>query len=111
MLQYIQQATKNFFQPLYDAYDEKYTVIQGKIPESGFFTHSELQKLQSILADKINDTESIRLDFLENANYFKDIGKQYASTVCFKNHRKLKAEMKKLVALQQKVKHSLITMG
>ena len=119
MLQIIKQATKNFFNPFgklegWNDNEEDFTMIDGKVDEAAFLTAAELQYLRGILADKIKETEQSRRWYLEDAKGFKNVTHSWGEQVSkkyFKKHRKVKSDLKKLVKIQQKVKHSLITMG
>lgn len=116
MLQIIKQATKNFFNPFGklewgNGYEEDFTMINGKVEEGSFLTAAELQYLEHVLADRIVSTELIRKDFLSDGKFYKNVNKPELSKKYFKKHRKVKADLKKLVKVQQKIKHSLITMG
>ena len=116
MLQIIKQVTKNFFNPFGklewgNGYEEGFTMINGKVEEGAFLTAAELQYLRKIVADKINGQEGIRGLYLADAKYYKDVKQDVQAKYYFKQHRNIKAELKKLVKIQQKIKHSLITMG
>ena len=116
MLQIIKQATKNFFNPFgklegWNDNEEDFMMINGKVEEGAFLTAAELQYLRKILADKINEQEDIRGFYLADAKYYKEVNQEVQAKHYFKQHRKIKAELKKLVKIQQKIKHSLITMG
>lgn len=116
MLQIIKQATKNFFNPFGklewgNGYEEGFTMINWKVEEGAFFTQADVQYLEHVLADCIVSTELIRKDFLSDGKFYKRINKPELSKKYFKKHRKTKAELKKLVKIQQKIKHSLITIG
>lgn len=115
MLQIIKQATKNFFNPFgklegWNDNEGGFTMINGKVDEGAFLTAAELQYLKQILKDRINEDEFTRKSVLETAKVYKRIGDPF-SKQCFKMHRKVKSDLKKLVKIQQKIKHSLITMG
>ena len=115
MLQIIKQATKNFFNPFgklegWNDNEEDFTMINGEVEEGAFLTAAELQYLKQILKDRINEDEFTRKSVLETAKVYKRVGDPF-SKQCFKMHRKVKADLKKLVKIQQKIKHSLITMG
>ena len=115
MLQIIKQATKNFFNPFgklegWNNNEEDFTMVNGKVEEGAFLTAAELQYLKQILKDRINEDEFTRKSVLETAKVYKRIGDPF-SKQCFKMHRKVKSDLKKLVKIQQKIKHSLITMG
>ena len=114
MLQYIKQATKNFFNPFGklgrgNDHEEDFTMIDGEVDEGAFLTAAELQYLKQVLKDRINEEEFTRKSVLETAKVYKRVGDPF-SKQCFKMHRKVKADLKKLVKIQQKLKHSLITM-
>ena len=116
MLQIIKQATKNFFNPFWklegwNDNEEDVTMIDGKVEEGAFFSAAELHYLRKIVADKINEQEDIRGFYLVDAKYYKEVKQEVQAKHHFKQHRKIKAELKKLVKIQQKLKHSLITMG
>ena len=116
MLQIIKQATKNFFNPFGklewgNDYEEDFTMINGKVEEGAFLTAAELQHLRNIVADKINEQEDIRGFYLADAKYYKETNQEVQAKHSFKQHRKVKYDLKKLVMIQQKIKHSLITMG
>ena len=116
MLQIIKQVTKNFFNPFgklegWNDNEEDFTMIDGKVDEGAFLTAVELQHLRNIVADKINEQEDIRGFCLADAKYYKQVNQEVQAKQHFKQHRKIKAELKKLVKIQQKLKHSLITMG
>ena len=115
MLQIIKRATKNFFNPFGklewgNGYEEDFTMINERVEEGAFLTAAELQYLKGILKDRINEDELTRKSVLETAKVYKRIGDPF-SKQCFKMHRKVKADLKKLVKIQQKLKHSLITLG
>lgn len=114
MLQYIKQVTKNFFNPLGKLYwpdesPDEFVLVSGGIHEGAFFTQAELQYLKQILAERINKEEFTRKYVLETAKVYQRVGDPF-SKQCFKMHRKVRGNLKKLVKLQQKVKHSLVTM-
>ena len=116
MLQIIKRVTKNFFNPFGKlewgddfTYPEQLEV--RCITKEVVFTQAEVQYLRKVLADTINRQEEIRGFYLEDAKYYKELNKLELSKKGFKNHRKIKAELKKLVKIQQKLKHSLITVG
>lgn len=115
MLQYIKQVTKNFFNPfgkLYwpDESPDEFVLVNGGIHEGAFFTQAELQYLKQILAERINEEEFLRSSVLGAAKVYQQAGDP-RSKQFFKKHRKTKAKLKKLTKIQQKVKHSLVTMG
>lgn len=79
-------------------------------PEDSYFTQAEKNYLRLIIAEKINEQDDLRRQVLGTAKYYKEINGVY-SKVCFKTHRAIKADIKKLVALQKKIKHTLATRG
>ena len=80
------------------------------VPEDSYFTAAEKNYLQRLLAERINEQEELRQQVLGTAKYYKEVQGEY-SKMCFKTHRAIKADIKKLVALQRKVKHTLATRG
>jgi len=86
----------------------KFTEID---PADSYFTQAEKNYLQRLIADKINEQEDIRNDVLLDAKHYKKHNSKELSKKMFKFHRAIKADIKKLVALQKKIKHTLATWG
>lgn len=85
-------------------------ITDDRLEDAAYFTQAEKNYLQRLIADKINEQEELREQVLGTAKYYKEVNGTH-SKVCFKTHRALKADIKKLVALQKKIKHTLATRG
>ena len=72
-------------------------------------SQGELQMLQRIMARHIQAHEQVRKEFKEEALSYP-VGDEMRNML-FREHREIKAHLKKLSALQYRLKHKIATRG
>ena len=72
-------------------------------------SQSELQMLQRIVAQYIRTHEQVRKEFKEEALSYP-VGDEMRNML-FREHREIKAHLKKLSALQYRLKHKIAARG
>ena len=97
-------ATDNFGSALGFEYNEEYTD-----EESPWLSQAELQILQRIMAQYIRTHEQVRKEFKEEALSYP-VGDEMRNML-FREHREIKAHLKKLSALQYRLKHKIAAQG
>jgi len=111
----IRNFFKSFFQPIWnDEQEYWYTYTDrsrfGYYPnDSAYLSQRELQLLQSVLARNIRVVDQVRKEIKEEALMYEvgDIGRSHL----FKEHREVKAYLKKLAELQHRLKHKIAAIG
>ena len=84
--------------------DEIEVVLQEELLSQG-----ELQMLQRIMSQYIQTHEQVRKEFKEEALSYP-VGDEMRNML-FREHREIKAKLKKLSALQYRLKHKIATQG
>ena len=84
--------------------DEIEVVLQEEM-----LSQSELQMLQRIMARHIQVHEQVRKEFKEEALSYP-VGDEMRNML-FREHREIKAKLKKFSALQCRLKHKIATQG
>ena len=84
--------------------DEIEVVLQEEM-----LSQTELQMLQRIMAQYIRTHEQVRKEFKEEALSYP-VGDEMRN-VLFQEHREIKAKLKKLSALQYRLKHKIADRG
>ena len=84
--------------------DEITVVLQEELLSQG-----ELQMLQRIMSQYIQTHEQVRKEFKEEALSYP-VGDEMRN-VLFREHREIKAKLKKLSALQYRLKHKIAARG
>ena len=79
------------------------------VHEDEALTAAELQMLQRIMAQHIRTHEQVRKEFKEEALSYP-VGDEMRNML-FREHREIKAKLKKLSALQYRLKHKIATRG
>lgn len=87
--------------------DWHYTTYSGY--DSAYLTQSERQLLQRVLARNIRIVDQVRKEIKEEALGYGV--KNYTRHVLFKQHREVKAYLKKLASLQHRLKHKIASRG
>lgn len=93
------------------ANEDIFNFNQYPYPESPDLSQAELQYLQRQMALLINLHEDSRKEVLWEANEHRKLGNLHESHMLFKEHRKAKAELKKLSQLQYRLKHKIQPRG
>lgn len=92
-------------QPVGEVFDDELKVIyQDQMP-----SQAELQMLQHIMAQYIRMHEQVRKEFKEEALSYP-VGDEMRNML-FREHREIKAKLKKLSALQYRLKHKIADRG
>ena len=84
--------------------DEIEVVLQEELLSQG-----ELQMLQRIMSQYIQTHEQVRKEFKEEALSYP-VGDEMRN-VLFREHREIKAKLKKISALQYRLKHKIAARG
>lgn len=109
------QSIRNFFRDSFFGKDELLDVVRNQeyrfhvVHENEILTSAELQQLQRIVADAIFEHEQ----YWKGAKYDAQIypaGSEYRD-FWFKQARKHQAKLKKLSALQYRLKHKIAAKG
>lgn len=79
------------------------------IYQDQMLSQSELQMLQHMMAQYIRTHEQVRKEFKEEALSYP-VGDEMRNML-FREHREIKAKLKKLSALQYRLKHKIATRG
>lgn len=97
-----------FKNELFGDRQDQFIFAEMQIPPEGFFTQAELDQLKCIISECISQEETLREHEKESAQVAHTQGtKDY----WYKQMRKSNKRIKLLANLQQKIKHSLFTMG
>lgn len=105
------QSIRNFFRDAFFGKDELPAILwsgsfQSKVTEtSTMLTQGELQRLQRIMSREIRLHEEVRISYL-CAALDHSVGSEDRSKL-FREHREIKAHLKKLSALQHRLKHKI----
>ena len=79
------------------------------IYQDQMLSQSELQILQRMMAQYIRTHEQVRKEFKEEALSYP-VGDEMRNML-FREHREIKAKLKKLSALQYRLKHKIAVLG
>ena len=79
------------------------------IYQDQMLSQSELQMLQQMMAQYIRTHEQVRKEFKEEALSYP-VGDEIRNML-FREHREIKAKLKKLSTLQYRLKHKIATRG
>ena len=79
------------------------------IYQDQMLSQSELQMLQHVMAQYIRTHEQVRKEFKEGALSYP-VGDEMRNML-FREHREIKAKLKKLSALQYRLKHNIAAKG
>ena len=79
------------------------------IYQDQMLSQSELQMLQHMMAQYIRTHEQVRKEFKEEALSYP-VGDEMRN-VLFREHREIKAKLKKLSTLQYRLKHKIAVLG
>ena len=79
------------------------------IHQDQMLSQSELQMLQHMMAQYIRTHEQVRKEFKEEALSYP-VGDEMRNML-FREHREIKAHLKKLSALQYRLKHKIAARG
>ena len=79
------------------------------IYQDQMLSQSELQMLQQMMAQYIRTHEQVRKEFKEEALSYP-VGDEVRNML-FREHREIKAKLKKLSALQYRLKHKIAARG
>ena len=95
-----------FFNDQYvgEVFDEVKVIRQDQM-----LSQSELQTLQRMMAQYIRTHEQVRKEFKEEALSYP-VGDEMRNML-FREHREIKAKLKKLSALQYRLKHKIAARG
>ena len=95
-----------FFNDQYvgEVFDEVKVIRQDQM-----LSQSELQTLQRMMAQYIRIHEQVRKEFKEEALSYP-VGDEMRNML-FREHREIKAKLKKLSALQYRLKHKIAARG
>ena len=95
-----------FFNDQYvgEVFDEVKVIRQDQM-----LSQSELQTLQRMMAQYIRTHEQVRKEFKEEALSYP-VGDEMRNML-FREHREIKAKLKKLSALQYRLKHKIADRG
>ena len=95
-----------FFNDQYvgEVFDEVKVIRQDQM-----LSQSELQTLQRMMAQYIRTHEQVRKEFKEEALRYP-VGDEMRNML-FREHREIKAKLKKLSALQYRLKHEIAARG
>ena len=85
--------------------DDEITVVL----QEEMLSQSELQMLQRMMAQYIRTHEQVRKEFKEEALSYP-VGDEVRN-VLFREHREIKTHLKKLSALQYRLKHKIAARG
>ena len=79
------------------------------VHQDQMLSQSELQMLQRMMAQYIRTHEQVRKEFKEEALSYP-VGDEMRNML-FREHREIKAKLKKLSALQYRLKHKIAARG
>ena len=88
-----------------EVFDDELKVIY----QDQMLSQSELQMLQRMTAQYIRTHEQVRKEFKEEALSYP-VGDEMRNML-FREHREIKAKLKKFSALQYRLKHKIATRG
>ena len=88
-----------------EVFDDEIKVIH----QDQMLSQAELQILQRMMAQYIRTHEQVRKEFKEEALSYP-VGDEMRNML-FREHREIKAKLKKLSALQYRLKHKIATRG
>ena len=88
-----------------EVFDDEITVVL----QEEMLSQSELQMLQHTMVQYIRTHEQVRKEFKEEALSYP-VGDETRNTL-FRGHREIKAKLKKLSALQYRLKHKIAARG
>ena len=88
-----------------ESFDDEITVVL----QEEMLSQSELQMLQRIMAQYIRAHEQVRKEFKEEALSYP-VGDEMRNML-FREHREIKTHLKKLSALQYRLKHKIAARG
>ena len=88
-----------------EVFNDKVEVIY----QDQMLSQSELQMLQQMMAQYIRTHEQVRREFKEEAQGFP-VGDK-TRNMLFREHREIKAHIKKLAQLQYRLKHKIAAKG
>ena len=88
-----------------EVFDDEIKVIY----QDQMLSQTELQMLQRIMAQYIRTHEQVRKEFKEEALSYP-VGDEMRNML-FREHREIKARLKKLSALQYRLKHKIAARG
>ena len=88
-----------------EVFNDKVEVIY----QDQMLSQSELQMLQQMMAQYIRTHEQVRKEFKEEALSYP-VGDEMRNML-FRDHREIKAKLKKLSALQYRLKHKIAARG
>ena len=88
-----------------EVFDDEITVVL----QEEMLSQSELQMLQQMMAQYIRTHEQVRKEFKEEA-LSCPVGDEMRNLL-FREHREIKAKLKKLSTLQYRLKHKIATRG
>ena len=103
MLKYLFGFFNN--QSVGEVFDDDIAVVFQK----EMLSQSELQMLQRMMAQYIRTHEQVRKEFKEEALSYP-VGDEMRNML-FREHREIKAKLKKLSALQYRLKHKIAARG
>ena len=88
-----------------EVFDDEITVVL----QEEMLSQSELQMLQRMMAQYIRTHEQVRKEFKEEALSYP-VGDEMRNML-FRDHREIKTHIKKLSALQYRLKHKIAARG
>ena len=88
-----------------EVFDDEITVVL----QEEMLSQSELQMLQRMMAQYIRTHEQVRKEFKEEALSYP-VGDERRNML-FREHREIKTHLKKLSALQYRLKHKIAAQG
>ena len=88
-----------------EVFDDEIKVIH----QDQMLSQAEIQMLQHMMAQYIRTHEQVRKEFKEEALSYP-VGDEMRNML-FREHREIKAKLKKLSALQYRLKHKIATRG
>ena len=92
-------------QPVGEVFDDEIEVVL----QEEMLSHGEFQMLQHVMAQYIRTHEQVRKEFKEEALSYP-VGDEMRNML-FREHREIKAKLKKLSALQYRLKHKIAARG
>ena len=92
-------------QPVGEVFDDEIKVVL----QEEMLSQSELQMFQRIMVRHIQAHDTVRKEFKEEALSYP-VGDELRNML-FREHREIKAKLKKLSALQYRLKHKIATRG
>ena len=88
-----------------EGFDDSFKVVY----QDQMLSQAELQMLQHMMAQYIRTHEQVRKEFKEEALSYP-VGDEMRNML-FREHREIKAKLKKLSALQYRLKHKIAARG